>query len=101
MVFFLCINLSASIYVSAYQTFFSCRIRKSTYDRLSKIPMEEPNSEHLSFQLRQSLLSDPISPVLTEAHLQALDRRLKIAMKNIEKCIDKHGKTTVVIDDGL
>eukprot|EP00795_Rhopilema_esculentum_P010650 gene10650-19392_t len=78
-----------------------CRIRKSTYDRLSKIPMEEPESERLSFQLRQSLLSDPISPVLTESHLQALDRRLKTAMKNIEKCIDKHGKTKAVIDDGL
>ena len=75
------------------------RIRKSTYERLKKISKSSSSEEMLSGRLRKSLLSDPTSPVLTEPHLQAVDRRLKIAMNLIKNCISVDEIDNVVIDD--
>lgn len=37
--------------------------------------------------MRESLSSDPLTPVLAEQHLIALDRRVQIILQEIRKCI--------------
>lgn len=39
--------------------------------------------------MRQSLASDPLSPVLWEPHLSALDRRVEIILEAIRSCINR------------
>lgn len=39
--------------------------------------------------MRQSLASDPLSPVLWELHLTALDRRVEIILEAIRSCINR------------
>ena len=41
---------------------------------------------------------DPIAPVVTETHLQALDRRLRIALDTIDKCIKDNGESHVLVE---
>jgi hypothetical protein len=41
----------------------------------------------LSDAMRQSLSSDPVSPVLSEANLQALDRRVFLILSTIRDCL--------------
>lgn len=41
----------------------------------------------LSQIMRESLSSDPLTPVLAEQHLIALDRRVEIILQEIRKCI--------------
>lgn len=53
----------------------------------------------LSDVMRESLLQDPLAPVLTEPHLLALDRRLQLILKAVGKCIDTFGEATVVAND--
>lgn len=48
--------------------------------------------------MRESLLQDRLAPVLTEDHLLALDRRLQIILKTVEKCIEAFGEDIVVTD---
>lgn len=40
---------------------------------------------------------DPIAPVLWEAHLAALDRRLVIVLQAIRDCINRNGAENVII----
>lgn len=61
-----------------------CLIRQSTLRRLLGIhngPMK------LSELMRESLASDPVTPVLTEAHLTSLDRRLNIVLSAVRDCL--------------
>lgn len=61
-----------------------CLIKKSTLITLIKFykgPIK------LSDAMRSSLQNDPLKEVLWEPHLLALDRRLKIILKNIHDCI--------------
>lgn len=46
--------------------------------------------------MRESLLEDPLAPVLTEPHLLALDRRLQIILQTVAGCIEAHGEQSVV-----
>ncbi len=56
----------------------------------------------LSDAMRKSMSVDPVTPILTEPHLQALDRRLKIILKTVAKCILKNGQDSrVAVDDGF
>lgn len=48
--------------------------------------------------MRESLLEDPLAPVLTEPHLLALDRRLQIILQTVAGCIGAHGEQSVVAD---
>ena len=57
--------------------------------------------KHLSDLMRDSLSTDPVSPILLERHLLALDRRVKILLKTVYKCMRKNGPHRVVIDDGF
>lgn len=53
----------------------------------------------LSDVMRESLLQDPLAPVLTEPHLLALDRRLQLILDAVGKCIHTFGEATVVAND--
>lgn len=50
----------------------------------------------LSDMMRESLLEDQLTPILTEPHLLALDRRLQIILRTVEGCIEAHGEQSVV-----
>ncbi|XP_007421709.1 pseudokinase FAM20A [Python bivittatus] len=70
-----------------------CIIKKTTLLRLQLLAKSDYK---LSDIMRESLLQDRLAPVLTEAHLLALDRRLQIILKTVEKCIEAFGEDTVV-----
>lgn len=53
----------------------------------------------LSDVMRESLLEDQLSPILTEPHLLALDRRLQVILRTVEGCIAAHGEQSVVASD--
>lgn len=53
----------------------------------------------LSDVMRESLLEDQLSPVLTEPHLLALDRRLQIILQTVAACVEAHGEQSVVATD--
>lgn len=39
--------------------------------------------------MRESLNKDPLTPILLEHHLIALDRRIELVLKEIRKCVAK------------
>jgi hypothetical protein len=41
---------------------------------------------------------DPLYPILTRQHLDAIDRRLKLVVATIKKCMEHHGRETVLVD---
>ena len=73
------------------------RIRFSTWRKLTSL-----RGGILSAVLSEILLSDPISPVLSQPHHHALNRRLATILVVIEKCIDDNGVDPVFVhsDDG-
>uniref|UniRef100_A0A8C5IBA3 FAM20A golgi associated secretory pathway pseudokinase n=1 Tax=Junco hyemalis TaxID=40217 RepID=A0A8C5IBA3_JUNHY len=73
-----------------------CVIKRSTWLRLQLLAEPE---YRLSEVMRESLLQDPLAPVLTEPHLLALDRRLQLVLGAVGKCIDTFGEATVVAND--
>lgn len=74
----------------------SYRIKRSTLFRLKLLAKSE---YRLSDVMRESLSRDPLMPVLSEEHLQALDRRLAQVLRTVGKCVKKLGETHVVITD--
>ncbi|XP_001378988.2 pseudokinase FAM20A [Monodelphis domestica] len=70
-----------------------CMIKKKTLLHLQLLAHPD---YRLSDVMRESLLEDQLSPVLTEPHLLALDRRLQVILKTVEKCIQIHGEQNVV-----
>lgn len=73
----------------------SCRVRESTWERLQELLHSDTS---LSHQLDQSLKRDPVYPILTPLHFEAIDRRLTIIDKTIRQCINRHGRETVLVD---
>ena len=64
-----------------------CMIRAQTLKILLKF---NTGPTKISDAMRASLAKDPISPILSDAHLKALDRRLVIILNTIRSClIDK------------
>ncbi|KOB71917.1 Uncharacterized protein OBRU01_11497, partial [Operophtera brumata] len=47
------------------------------------------NGIPLSKYLRESMKSDPVTPILWEPHLAAIDRRVAIILDAVRKCVDK------------
>ncbi|XP_071963207.1 extracellular serine/threonine protein kinase FAM20C-like [Antedon mediterranea] len=68
--------------------FQCCRLRLSTYRRLIALSKEEYK---LSDVMRESLARDQVTPVILEAHLEALDRRLGTILRTINHCVKKMG----------
>ena len=73
-----------------------CLVRFSTLNKLIDF---HKGPVRLSDALRQSLADDVAQPVLLEAHYQALDRRVKIILRTVYKCIDRYGYSNVVEND--
>ena len=74
--------------------YFARRIRSSTWQRLAELAMGEP----LSMVLDRSMQRDPLWPILTPAHLQAIDRRLGIIASEVQRCTGTHGRQNVIFD---
>lgn len=72
------------------------RIKKKTLLHLQLLAQAE---YRLSDVMRESLLEDQLSPVLTEPHLLALDRRLHIILQTVEGCVEAHGEQNVIATD--
>uniref|UniRef100_A0A2K5S434 FAM20A golgi associated secretory pathway pseudokinase n=1 Tax=Cebus imitator TaxID=2715852 RepID=A0A2K5S434_CEBIM len=72
-----------------------CMIKKKTLLHLQLLAQAD---YRLSDVMRESLLEDPLSPVLTEPHLLALDRRLQTILRTVEGCIAAHGEQSVIAD---
>ncbi|XP_053851081.1 LOW QUALITY PROTEIN: pseudokinase FAM20A [Vidua macroura] len=73
-----------------------CVIKRTTLLRLQLLAEPE---YRLSAVMRESLLQDPLAPVLTEPHLLALDRRLQLILDAVGKCVDTFGEAAVVAND--
>nr|XP_020643266.1 extracellular serine/threonine protein kinase FAM20C-like [Pogona vitticeps] len=73
-----------------------CIIKKSTFLRLQLLATEP---YHLSDVMRESLATDHLSPILSEPHLEALDRRLQKILAMVSDCMKKKEKEEVLIND--
>ncbi|XP_032896439.1 extracellular serine/threonine protein kinase FAM20C [Amblyraja radiata] len=73
-----------------------CRIKQSTYFRLQLLAKEEYK---LSELMAESLFNDKLSPILIDAHLKAMDRRVRIVLKTVSDCVEKDGHGSVVAND--
>ncbi|XP_025067129.1 extracellular serine/threonine protein kinase FAM20C-like isoform X2 [Alligator sinensis] len=73
-----------------------CSIKKSTYLRLQLLATE---AYRLSDVMRESLASDRLSPILSEPHLEALDRRLQKVLDMVRECMVKGSHKEVLVDD--
>ena len=89
---------SLFLWLAGYYCFslHSSRFRSSTWQRLA-----EPSVERLSLSelLDWSMRRDPLWPILTPAHLKAIDRRLGIIINTVQQCIDQHGREKVIVDN--
>ncbi|XP_069338904.1 pseudokinase FAM20A [Eulemur rufifrons] len=70
-----------------------CMIKRKTLLHLQLLTQADYK---LSDVMRESLLEDQLTPVLTEPHLLALDRRLQIILRTVERCIEVHGEQNVI-----
>ena len=71
-----------------------CRLRKSTYDNLLAV-----QGGILTKKLRKALDRDPIAPILEPAWFPALERRLKVVLALVERCIAANGRSKVLVQD--
>jgi len=84
--------------------FQCCLVRQSTLRRLIQLHTSSAEGK-LSSLVEQSMAADPLNPVLTQAHIRALDRRLAIVLKVTRDCVNKRNQERceafreVVIDD--
>jgi len=91
-----------------------CMIRRSTFDTLLQLEGGASSHAHdarldsmgvvngsLGERMRRSLADDPLDVILTDAHLHALDRRVKVILVEVNKCIvaNENDINNVVIDD--
>lgn len=82
-----------SILAPLYQC---CRILRSTWNTLNSL--NNRKDKPLSETLKDSLNFDPLSPILTQNHLDALDRRLGKIVEHVNKCISKNGEDIVLVE---
>lgn len=75
-----------------------CRIRYSTLQKLLKLYL---GPEKLSDLLDESMKDDPVYPILTRGHLEAVDRRVLHILRAVYKCVQKYSVDIVVVDDGF
>ena len=46
--------------------------------------------------MRKSLSKDPVNPVLSEPHLEALDRRVNIILQTVRECVTRKSSDEVI-----
>lgn len=51
----------------------------------------------MSKALKNSLSKDPLSPIIWQPHLEAIDRRIEKILFEIRKCVEKHPINDVII----
>ena len=73
------------------------RILRSTWQKLKALNNQK--DKELSEVLKESMSTEPLAPILTQKHFDAIDRRLKMIVKQVNECIKKHGEKIVVVDD--
>ncbi|XP_059471981.1 extracellular serine/threonine protein CG31145 [Neocloeon triangulifer] len=71
-----------------------CTIRRDTLANLLRF---HNGPKKLSELMRESMSRDPLSPILWEPHLKALDRRVQIILLSIRDCISHSGSPDSVI----
>lgn len=49
--------------------------------------------------MRESMADDPVAPVLTEAHMRALDRRVAYVLDAVRRCLAVNRPDLVFLDD--
>lgn len=76
-------------------TYTPHRLRETTWQKL--LSLQSSKEGPLSKVLDKSLKRDPVYPILTKNHLEAMDRRHTIIVKAVELCIKKHGRDTVIV----
>lgn len=84
-----------SILAPLYQC---CFVSFTTFERLIQL---HHSTVRLSSLMRCSLSRDPLSPILLEKHLKALDRRLEIVLRVIKDCLQNHSSKKVFYVDSL
>ena len=77
-----------------------CMIRVSTLQRLARL---YAGPQPLSAIMGAALSKDQVSPVLLQAHLRALDRRLVKILQALAQCAEEEGRTLrdVIVEDGV
>lgn len=73
-----------------------CRVRRSTWEHLESLSTSHDGT--LAQVLEESLKRDPLHPILSHPHLEAIDRRFLIVMATIQECISEHSASVVVVD---
>ena len=73
-----------------------CLIRSITLRRLLNF---NNGPQHLSDAMRDSLGNDPVNPVLAEAHLKALDRRVNIILNTLRGCLSHKNPNDVIFSN--
>ncbi|XP_065917150.1 glycosaminoglycan xylosylkinase-like isoform X2 [Dysidea avara] len=71
-----------------------CRLRNSTWRILQSL-----QEDGLSGKLDKLLHNDPLYPILTQAHLESLDRRHHTLLDVVNECIKQLGAPSVIIND--
>ena len=95
----------------------NCRFGKSHYDDLTILALKQccltrfstlrrllgfrRSQTTLAERMRQSMARDKLAPILTESHLRALDRRLRVVLEVIYNCTMKLKVRDVIVDDGF
>uniref|UniRef100_A0A8B9TU55 FAM20B glycosaminoglycan xylosylkinase n=1 Tax=Anas platyrhynchos TaxID=8839 RepID=A0A8B9TU55_ANAPL len=82
-----------SILAPLYQC---CIIRVSTWNRLNYL-----KNGVLKSALKTAMSHDPISPVLSDPHLDALDQRLLSILATVKQCTDQFGPDVVLVEDRM
>ncbi|XP_032815055.1 glycosaminoglycan xylosylkinase isoform X1 [Petromyzon marinus] len=82
-----------SILAPLYQC---CIVRLSTWNRLNLL-----RKGLLGTLMAKVLAEDPIAPVLHEAHLHAMDRRLLLVLETVQQCMDSGNSDAVLLEDRM
>ena len=82
-----------SILAPIYQC---CRFRKSTYLRFKTLYSDD---KRLASKLEAAMQGDPLAPILTGAHLKAVDRRFSKINQLLDGCLSKDGEEKVLQPD--
>lgn len=70
-----------------------CILRKNTFEAIKNF------RGRLGKVLDESMKTDPIYPIVTQSHLDAMDKRLEHVIETVNTCIEKYGREHVLLDN--